>query len=222
MPERRLRLRNEKRKPLKIVPTAPKVPNRAARERLLKEAARLFSRKGYAATTTREIVALAGVTKPVLYYYFKSKEGIYLELMRGVFIQFGALLDAFCNRPGSPPEKILHLCDQVFALFMNNVEIVRLIYSMYYGPPQGAPFVDFDALHNKFRNSLRQLVKEGIRKRAFRKRDPEEMTWALLGAVNIVIETELCHPERAPGRVGLRRILGLIFSGMSTKQSQLE
>ena len=204
---------------MKTVPTVPKGPDRAARERLLEEAARLFSRKGYAATTTREIVASAGVTKPVLYYYFKSKEGIYLELMRGAFVQFDALLDAFRGRPGSPPEKILHLCDQVFALFMDNVEIVRLIYSMYYGPPQGAPFVDFDALHNKFRNSLRQLVEEGIRKRAFRKRDPEEMTWTILGAVNILIETELCHPERAPGRAGLRPILGLIFGGISTRQT---
>ena len=55
--------------------------NSAVRERLLREALRLFTERGYAATTVREIVAAAGVTKPVLYYYFGSKEGLYLEIM---------------------------------------------------------------------------------------------------------------------------------------------
>ena len=60
----------------------------AVRERLLTGATELFTRKGYAATTVREIVAAAGVTKPVLYYYFRNKEGIYLELIRGAFAKF--------------------------------------------------------------------------------------------------------------------------------------
>jgi len=221
MPQQaQLRFNGNRRKSVKATPTVPKALDMAARDRLLKAAASLFSRKGYAATTTREIVASAEVTKPVLYYYFKSKEGIYLELMQGAFAEFDALLEAFGNRPGRPAEKILDLCDRVFALFNENVEIVRLIYSLYYGPPQGAPFVDFDALHTKFRDSLRQLVEEGIRKREFRKGNPEEMTWSILGAVNIVIETELCHPERAPGQAGLRRILGLIFRGISSRKEE--
>jgi len=33
------------------------------------------------ATSVREIVEAAGVTKPVLYYYFQSKEGIYLAIL---------------------------------------------------------------------------------------------------------------------------------------------
>ena len=59
---------------------------------MLKSAASIFSTKGYAATTVREIVASAGVSKPVLYYYFGSKKGIYFELMRGPFEKFDLLL----------------------------------------------------------------------------------------------------------------------------------
>ncbi len=50
----------------------------SVRQRLLRAASDLFAQKGYAATTVREIVAAVGVTKPVLYYYFGSKEGLYL------------------------------------------------------------------------------------------------------------------------------------------------
>ena len=47
-----------------------------SRSRLLHAAVEIFERKGYAAASVREIVAHAGVTKPALYYHFRSKEGI--------------------------------------------------------------------------------------------------------------------------------------------------
>lgn len=52
----------------------------AVRDRLLNAALQLFAEKGYEATSVREIALAAEVTKPTLYYYFKSKEGLYLEL----------------------------------------------------------------------------------------------------------------------------------------------
>ena len=44
-------------------------------------AARLFAARGYDATSVREIVEAAGVAKPTLYYYFKSKEGLASALL---------------------------------------------------------------------------------------------------------------------------------------------
>jgi AcrR family transcriptional regulator len=68
--------------------------DQTVRQRLLTGAAELFARKGYASTTVREIVEAAKVTKPALYYYFRSKEGIYLELMRAAEARFEILLDS--------------------------------------------------------------------------------------------------------------------------------
>ena len=52
-----------------------------ARKRLMVSAIGLFAEKGYASTSVREIVARAGVTKPVLYYYFKNKEGLLRSIL---------------------------------------------------------------------------------------------------------------------------------------------
>src|SRR5512136_1659625 len=95
----------------------------AVRQRLLSCATQLFTRKGYTATTVREIVEAAGVTKPVLYYYFQNKEGIYLELIREAFAQFDALLDASHSQGGSALERLLGLSDQIFSLFMEKIEV---------------------------------------------------------------------------------------------------
>ena len=46
------------------------VPELAAQ--LMSAGLRLFARKGYTATSVREIVQKADVTNPMLYYYFNS------------------------------------------------------------------------------------------------------------------------------------------------------
>jgi AcrR family transcriptional regulator len=192
----------------------------AARERLLTAATDLFSRKGYSATTTREIVSAAQVTKPVLYYYFRNKEGIYHELMQRTFAEFGTLLDASKNQRGSATHRLLHLADQVFALFLENIASARLMYTIYYGPPQGAPFFDFDTYFFKFEDTIKRLVKIGIQQGEFRKVDVEDMVWSVLGAVNVATDVQLSHPEMGMDRRRLTRILKLIFKGISAERQR--
>ena len=194
----------------------------AVRNRLLSAATELFSRKGYSATTTREIVAASEVTKPVLYYYFQNKEGIYLELIRGAFAKFDALLDTSRSEKGSASERLLRLSDQIFSLFMENIEMARLMYSIYYGPHQGAPFFDFDTYHLKFQDTIRQLVNEGKRQGEFHKGNAEDMMWVILGTINVAMEVQLCHPELGMERKRLAQILKLILQGISTQKTRQE
>lgn len=194
--------------------------NGSVRQRLLEGAAELFTQKGYASTTVREIVAAAGVTKPVLYYYFRNKEGIYLELMQEAFAKMDELVAISLEEQVSPIQKLLSLCDRAYSLFMENIKSVRVMYAIYYGPHQGAPFFDFDAYHLKFLEAIRRLIEEGIRKGEFRKGNAEDMTWLILGAINVVMEVHLGHPGMGIGREGLARVLKLIFRGISGKKEQ--
>jgi AcrR family transcriptional regulator len=52
------------------------------REKILAAAKREFARKGYEGARTGSIAKEAGVNSALIHYYFKSKEGLYLELLR--------------------------------------------------------------------------------------------------------------------------------------------
>jgi TetR/AcrR family transcriptional regulator len=183
----------------------------SVREKMLLSAIELFNRKGYAATTVREIVAKAGLTKPVLYYYFGNKECIYRELMLPPFVKLEALLAEFQEKEGPAKKLLIDLCVQLLALFVENIEVARIMYSIYYGPPQGAPHLDFDAYHMKLRDTLRHVIAGGMRRGEFRKADLESVTWAVMGANTIAMEVQLSHPERGLGPKGLARVLGVIL-----------
>ncbi|MBE0569654.1 MAG: TetR/AcrR family transcriptional regulator [Deltaproteobacteria bacterium] len=185
------------------------------RKRLLSGATELFASKGYAATTVREIVERAGVTKPVLYYYFRSKEGIYLDLMREPFGRFAAVVEETLHTGGSARERLLRLCLMAYDVFAENVDAARVMYSIYYGPPQGAPFIDFDDYHRLFREAVLQVVREGVLAREFRRVDLHDAMWAVIGALNVAMEVELCHPPQSLGRDGVRRVLEIVFDGIA-------
>lgn len=53
----------------------------AARERILQSARQLFSEVGYEKTSLTEIAERAGLTRPAINYYFRSKESLYTALL---------------------------------------------------------------------------------------------------------------------------------------------
>lgn len=185
------------------------------RGRLLAAATELFADRGYAATTVREIVEHAGVTKPVLYYYFRNKEGLYLDLMREPFGRFAAVVEETLRTAGSARERLFRLCLAAYGIFAENIDAARVMYSIYYGPPQGAPFIDFDAYHRRFQEAVLQVLGEGVRDREFRRVNLHDAMWAVIGALNVAMEVELCHPPQSLGRDGVRRVLGIVLDGIA-------
>jgi len=70
---------------------------------ILRAASEEFADKGFAAAKTSDIAAKAGLPKPNVYYYFKSKENLYLEVLESIV---EPLLQASApfNQPGRPAE----------------------------------------------------------------------------------------------------------------------
>ncbi|MCB9845926.1 MAG: TetR/AcrR family transcriptional regulator [Phycisphaeraceae bacterium] len=58
-----------------------RLPAQQRREQLLDCAAKLFSRRGYARTTTAELAKSAGVTEPIIYRHFASKRDLFVALI---------------------------------------------------------------------------------------------------------------------------------------------
>jgi len=69
-----------------------------SRDALLAAATDEFALKGFAGASVDTIAGRAGVNKAMIYYHFKSKERLYLEILRGVFISMGARTGAMETR----------------------------------------------------------------------------------------------------------------------------
>ncbi|GAA3195926.1 TetR/AcrR family transcriptional regulator [Actinocorallia longicatena] len=79
------------------------------RDHLVKLAAELFARKGFQATTVREIADEAGILSGSLYHHFDSKESIVDEILSNFFTELMAQNRAVIDEGGTPYEIIASL-----------------------------------------------------------------------------------------------------------------
>jgi TetR/AcrR family transcriptional regulator len=190
-------------------------PDSAVRERLLAAALQQFTSHGFSATSVREIVAAAGVTKPTLYYYFGNKEGIYRAIMDGALGPFEVMLDELIKAPGSARQRIIRICTGAFASSRANLDVVRLIYAIYYGPPQGAPHYDFDQVFSRILNAIAAAVTDGIAAGEFRNYPVRELSWGIMGMLNTTMEEQVCQEVPRIDGQGLENIITIFLNGIS-------
>lgn len=90
-------------------PPAPRrrLPGDERRETVLIAAGRCFARGGYEGTTIERIAAAAGVTKPIVYRHFDSKQALYLALLSRHREDLPTFLDGVMLGPGEPVEASL-------------------------------------------------------------------------------------------------------------------
>ena len=78
-----------------------RVPREVRRGQLLVLAEQLFMEKGYGGFSIDDLCRAAGVSRPIVYEHFGSKDGIYLACLRGIRSEFeSALLAAAGPTPG--------------------------------------------------------------------------------------------------------------------------
>lgn len=133
-------------------PRVPRTRLSAAQRRVLIEdaAARLFARHGYAATTVEEIVAEAGVSKPMLYRHFESKKELHMKLLERRRDELAAApLERFLQATGSPEERLPAMIDAWFAHVQQHPDTSRLLFQDATGDP------DVQALQRDLRRRQR-------------------------------------------------------------------
>ena len=107
-------------------------------EEKIKEAARIvFTKKGYAATRTRDIAEEAGINLSLLNYYFRSKEKLFHQvIMEKVQQIFGVLFPILNNGNLSLDEKIDLIVENYVNLLTENPDLPIFVFSELRNHPQ--------------------------------------------------------------------------------------
>jgi len=175
-------------------------------------ATELFAEKGFAATTTREICARAGVTKPALYYHFGSKEQLFRELILDACNESRKQLLLAAQRGRTAREKIIDVIAADFALTRRNSSLSRMFFRMIFAPEKGSPGFDYIEMGMEWLRLLEGLVAEGIRHREMRGR-PREIAEALMGIHTLYTMGFLLTGEPELSRPLAQRMVNLLLQG---------
>lgn len=186
-------------------------PESEPRQQILDAALVLFAQKGYAATTVREIVDAVGITAPSLYYYFGNKEGLYLELMQTHCARIDEVLSSHLHTSVGAKNRLKDLVGKIFLQVIEDKNFFRLMFTIYYGPSQGAPYCDFISYHVKFHAAIKKIIEEGIASKEFQPGNPGHMTWVIRGVVQLAMEEQIKDDREKIDVQGLQKIIDLVL-----------
>lgn len=194
--------------------------DRHARFRLLTAAADIFDRKGYAAASVREIVERAGITKPVLYYHYGSKEGLLLAILEEGARVFEDAITRVLARPGTARERLVILCDAIFTLFKEHTSAVRVAHAVYFGPRDGLPAFDFERFDLALNGAVRRLFEEGMASGELREAPIDDLVLVINGVIAVCTDIQLSPRATTIDNDRVRRVLDLIFDGLSSTDTK--
>lgn len=185
-----------------------------ARTRLLDAGVKLFSEKGYANTSVREIVELAGVSKPILYYYFKSKEGIFRSILDYALRQQEHVLEEALKKPGSVLDRLIYLYRIMYRALMEDRNLFKFIHNLIFGPHLGAGLEGIEQYHRRIVDAIKTIYIDGLAKGEVKKASPDEVAFLVLGVLDFCIHLDYIHPELLDQKRP-ERLLRLAFFGLN-------
>jgi AcrR family transcriptional regulator len=131
-------------------------------DRILQSALELFSSKGYDATSVREICAAAAITKPTLYHFYGSKEGVYRALVDGALADFRREVTGALEGAGTAVSRLQRVARLYFESARARRDLVRFIFGLVHNPPSSAPRTDFPKFYEDLVGRIASEVEQGV------------------------------------------------------------
>ncbi len=166
-----------------------------AETKLLASALRLFSEKGYEGTSIREIIEGAGVTRPVLYYYFQNKEDLFCRLVETKFNELTMEIRKASESVQGCKARLKAIIRTTFMLAENNPEAARLILQVFFAPPQQGPPINQAHLGKKRFRLIEEIMRDGLQHRELAGGDAQSLALAFLGIMDMFVMAKYTRPE---------------------------
>jgi len=106
------------------------------RELIMKESLAAFALRGFENIGVQEICEKSGITKPTLYHYFGSKNGLLQEIMATYSNKLIKIVADAVQYDGDLPLTINRTVRVYFKFARENKDFYRILLSLYFAPPE--------------------------------------------------------------------------------------
>lgn len=155
---------------------------------ILRQARPLFMQRGFADVSVGEVAALAGVTKPTLYYHFQSKQGLYTAVLCDLLREVGGYVNEVVTLDAPVRERLRLLAIGYLAHARMRMEpMLRDTFELI-GHERAA--VVIAAYHEHLIFPIANLLRAGAASSEIANHDADTLTRAFLGLLDTFTERD--------------------------------
>ena len=159
-----------------------------------------FAEKGYAATKVEDVAKRAGVSKGLLYLYFKTKEELFKAVIRSFVVPKIDELSEIIDRSELTSEEFLRGPFLDFVKTLPGSPISKLIRLMIAEGPKHPDLLEFywNSVVSRGLAALSLVLDRGVEKGEFRPTTVNELPHLLIMPVLFSVIFKLLFADRAP------------------------
>ncbi len=189
-------------------------PKHNSAERILRCAADLFATNGFERTSIRDICVAAAISRPVLYYFYGSKQGLFRAVIRRACRHFNVRLAAALTGDGEFRQKCRHLVQLLFDDVFENPQLWRLMLASIWSPGASANR-DLADMRSQFFRRLGAEAMKAVVRGELRDLSDAVSVQVLFGTVAFVVASFLGTGEPDLRSTSADCVISAIFDGLA-------
>ncbi len=164
------------------------------KEHIMNAAIELFAEKGFDGSSIRDLAAKADVNVAMVNYYFGSKDKLFEALVENKARFMRGKLDEIENNAKlSEIEKIDSIIESYVERLLSQPLFHRILYQELLMGERESMHKNIIGMFVKNTLTLRTIIEQGIRKKVFRKVDPELTMATIIGTINqVMLSKAMC------------------------------
>lgn len=185
------------------------------RAQIIQAARACFARQGYHRTTMDDIVRESGLSKGTLYWYFSSKEALFLAILDAWWRDLAQTIQKPASDATSTVERLTAWIDALIRFLRTGLDRVQLIMEFWAEVHRSREIEQrLGQIYQERARLLADIIQQGVDRGEFRAVDPYTTAQTFLAAYDGLLLQQVLLPDRLSWDEVNRLVIDTLLHGL--------
>ena len=190
------------------------------KEQIMDAALKVIISKGYDNSRMDDIVDLSSMSKGAIYWYYKSKKEVYLNLVNYWVIKYSTVINHIIEEDDSPADQLKDVFEYFILQYEQDPSAFKALVEFWSLAGRDKDFQKkLDKVYSKFLEFLERIINKGVKSGEFKKLDVRITALSIMVNIEGIIWFTLFDAHGLSAREYINTITNFILSGLINKSS---
>jgi len=190
------------------------------KEQIMDAALKVIISKGYDNSRMDDIVDLSSMSKGAIYWYYKSKKEVYLNLVNYWVIKYSTVINHIVEEDDSPAEQLKDVFEYFILQYEQDPSAFKALVEFWSLAGRDKDFQKkLDKVYSKFLEFLERIINKGVKSGEFKNLDVRITALSIMVNIEGIIWFTLFDAHGLSAREYINTITNFILSGLINKSS---
>ena len=190
------------------------------KEQIMDAALKVIISKGYDNSRIDDIVDISSMSKGAIYWYYKSKKEVYLNLVNYWVIKYSTVINHIIEEDDSPADQLKDVFEYFILQYEQDPSAFKALVEFWSLAGRDKDFQKkLDKVYSKFLEFLERIINKGVKSGEFKNLDVRITALSIMVNIEGIIWFTLFDAHGLSAREYINTITNFILSGLINKSS---